>query len=164
MLDRDGDTAAAAPLTAATLRLRMSDVYYRPDPNDNWTERATDAVLMVDPNLVPRFTPEIRERIWSKLHAVLRGRSRYDVFELIVEATVPPLPDIAADWRARAAQSPNAAEPTTRPARSAPAAATRSATNSCSAASPSARCTTPWSASSASPHRSGRSPSLRLPG
>jgi len=36
---------------------------------------------------------------------VLRGRDRYDVFELIVEATVPPLPDIGANWRARAAQA-----------------------------------------------------------
>jgi hypothetical protein len=64
---------------------------------------------MVDPNALPGFRQEVRDRIWSKLEAVLRGRERYDVFELIVEATVPPLPDIDTDWRARDAQTP--AEP-----------------------------------------------------
>ena len=88
-----------------------SDSYYQPDPNDRWTERATDAVLMVDPNALPAFTQQVRDRIWPKLEAVLRGRGRYDVFELIVEATVPPLPDISVDWRARAATVP--AEPPT---------------------------------------------------
>jgi tetratricopeptide (TPR) repeat protein len=64
---------------------------------------------MVDPNALPGFRQEVRDRIRSKLEAVLRGRERYDVFELIVEATVPPLPDIDTDWRARDAQTP--AEP-----------------------------------------------------
>ena len=60
---------------------------------------------MVDPNALPEFTPEVRDRIWSKVEAVLRGRGRYDVFELIVESNVPPLPDIDADWRTRAGQT-----------------------------------------------------------
>ena len=96
------------------LRVRHDGGYYHPMPGDNWDMPSYEAVLCVDPNLVPEFTPDITGRVWSKLDAVLRGRGRgrTDVFGVVVEANVAPLPEVPQDWRARAAETAAAVVPT----------------------------------------------------
>lgn len=105
LLGEDGDVHAQRLVQAATLRVQRDGGYFHPDPSDNCTSATYEAVLRVDPNLVPEFTPEVTDRIWSKLEAVLRGRGREDVFGLVVAAAVPPLPEVGDDWRARAEQA-----------------------------------------------------------
>jgi hypothetical protein len=45
-----------------------------------------------------------RRRFMDKLETVLRQHGRQDVFGVVAEPTIPPLPDVAADWRAQAEQ------------------------------------------------------------
>ena len=164
LLGEDGDVHAQRLVASASLRLWQNGGWYRPDPGDNWTEKTYDATLLVDPVVLGEFTPEVRERIWPKVEAVLIGRGRHDVTALAVERGVrhrrrSHRTGARVPRRARSVSSR-----ATRRATNAPRAATRSATNSCSAASPSARCTTRWSRCSTSARWSGRSPSLRRPG
>jgi len=105
LLGEDGDVHAQRLVQAAVLRVQRDGGYFHPMPNDNWTDATYEAVLCVDPNLVQEFTPEITGRIWAKLEPVLRGRDRIDVFGVVVEANVPPRPDVGEDWRARATQA-----------------------------------------------------------
>jgi len=105
LLGDDGDVHAQQLVQSATLRVQRDGGYFNPIPGDNWTDATYEAVLCVEPNVVPEFTPEVTDRIWSKLEAVLRGRDRIDVFGLVVEANVPPLPEIGEDWRAGAAHA-----------------------------------------------------------
>lgn len=112
LLGEDGDVHAQRLVQAAVLHVQRDGGIYHPIPGDNWDEPSYEAVLCVDPNLTAEFTPEVIGRIWAKLEAVLRGRNRTDVFSLVVEANVPPLPEIGEDWRARAAQVAAVAPPT----------------------------------------------------
>lgn len=111
LLGEDGDVHAQRLVASASLRLWQNGGWYRPDPGDNWTEKTYDATLLVDPVVLGEFTPEVRERIWPKVEAVLIGRGRHDVTALAVERGVAPSPEIAPDWRARAAQGPLGIEP-----------------------------------------------------
>ena len=105
LLGVDGDRHAQALLTGVRLRLQHDGGFFYPIPGDNYDQASYEAVLLADPRKVPEFTGDITARVWSKLEAVLRGRGRHDVFGVIVEAEVPPLPEIGADWRDRAEQS-----------------------------------------------------------
>jgi hypothetical protein len=79
-------------------QLRIESNGYRVDPSDSWPVTVYEAVLEVEPFLVPRFTDEVRERIWSKLSYVLRRHNRgAETFD--VEET---LPQVSSDWRQRA--------------------------------------------------------------
>jgi hypothetical protein len=49
-------------------------------------------VLEVASSLVAEFTSEITDRIWNTLEPVLRQHGRQDVFGVVVEPTIPPLP------------------------------------------------------------------------
>lgn len=57
----------------ATLRLWPDGAYFNPIPGDNWTDPTYEAVLSVRPDLVPEFTSEVLDRIWSRLDPVLTG-------------------------------------------------------------------------------------------
>lgn len=89
------------------LRLRRDGGCFHPIPGDNWTDATYEAVFEVEPSLVPEFTGEVTARIWSKLEIVLRRHERGDVFGVVVEPTLPELPEVTADWREEA--EPNAA-------------------------------------------------------
>ena len=103
-LGEAGDELAQRLVRAAKLRLRRDGGCFQPIPGDNWRSASYEAVLEVAPSLVPEFTSEITDRIWNTLEPVLRQHGRQDVFGVVVEPTIPPLPDVAADWRARAEQ------------------------------------------------------------
>jgi hypothetical protein len=112
LLGETGDELAQRLVQAAKLTLRRDGGYFHPIPGDNWRADTYEAVFEVAPSLVPEFTSEITDRIWNELEPVLRQHDRQDVFGIVVEPTVSPLPDVAADWRARAgaARSDRAAE------------------------------------------------------
>lgn len=112
LLGEDGDLHAQRLVQAAALHVQRDGGIYYPMPNDNWDEPSYEAVLCVDPNLAPEFTAEVTGRIWAKLEPVLRGRNRTDVFSLVVEENVPPLPQVGEDWRARAMQAAAVTPPT----------------------------------------------------
>ena len=111
LLGRDGDAHAQRLVESASLRLWQNGGYYNPNPGDSWTEATYDATLLVDPAAFPEFTPEIRERIWHRVQAVLVGRGRHDVTALAVARGVAPSAEIAPDWRARAGQRGDGPEP-----------------------------------------------------
>ena len=67
-----------------------------PTPGDSWTEATYDATP-VDPAVFPEFTPEVRERIWHKVQAVLVGRGRAAVTGLAVGRGVAPSPGVPDD-------------------------------------------------------------------
>lgn len=77
--------------------LRIETVGYDPDTAD-WPVPVLAAVLDVEAFLKPRFTDEVRARIWEKLSYVLRRHGRR-AESLLVEET---LPEVATDWRERA--------------------------------------------------------------
>ncbi|OLZ51842.1 hypothetical protein BAY59_19720 [Prauserella coralliicola] len=106
LLGEAGDELAQRLVQGAKLTLRRDGGYFHPTPGDNWRSDTYEAVFEVAPSLVPEFTSEIVDRIWSKLEPVLRQHGRQDVFGVVVEPTVPPLPEVAADWRAQAEQPP----------------------------------------------------------
>lgn len=104
LLGEMGDELAQRLIQAATLLLRRDGGYFHPMPDDNWTAATYEAVFVVQASLVIEFSTEVTDRIWSKLELVLKQHGRQDVFGLVVEPAVPPLPDVPTDWRARAAQ------------------------------------------------------------
>lgn len=97
-----GDELAQRLTHAATLTLRRDGGYFHPIPDDNWTAATYEAVFVVDASLVPEFTREVTDRIWSGLELILKQHDRHDVFGLVVEPAALPLLDVPADWRARA--------------------------------------------------------------
>lgn len=102
LLGEAGDELAQRLVQGANLCLRRDGGFFHPTPGDNWRADTYEAVFEVAPSLVSEFTSEVTDRIWSKLQAVLRRHGREDVFGVVVERTVPPLPEVTADWRARA--------------------------------------------------------------
>jgi hypothetical protein len=109
LLGEAGDFHARRLVQHATLRLWRDGAYFNPIPGDNWTDPTYEAVLCVRPDLIPEFTSEVLDRIWSQLDPVLKGRGRIDVFSVRVEAIVPPLPEVGEDWRKRTAEVADAA-------------------------------------------------------
>lgn len=105
MLGEDGALRAQTLVAGATLNLRRDGGRYYPIPGNNWDADTFEAVVGVDPGLVDEFTPEVHDRVWSKLEAVLRGQGREDVQSMVVEGSVPPLPEIDPDWREQAARA-----------------------------------------------------------
>jgi hypothetical protein len=76
-----------------------------PTPGDNWTEPAFEAVLALEPRLMPQFTAEVTERVWKALRAVLVHHGRDDVVCLVIEQAVPPVTAVGANWREQAAKA-----------------------------------------------------------
>ena len=106
LLGENGDALAQNLILGASLTLRRDGGYFHPVPGDNWTDATYEAVLTVDPLLAAEFTTDARNRIWTALGAVLTHHGRQDVQSLEIQQAVPPLPAVAADWRAQAAQAP----------------------------------------------------------
>lgn len=104
LLGEAGDELAQRLVQVAALSLRRDGGYFHPIPGDNWRADTYEAVFEVAPSLVPEFASEVTERIWTKLETVLRQHGRQNVLGLVIEPRVPPLPDVAADWRAQAEQ------------------------------------------------------------
>lgn len=104
LLGEAGDELAQRLVQVAKLTLRRDGGYFHPTPGDNWRADTYEAVFAVAPSLTTEFTSEVTERIWGKLEPVLRQHGRDDVFGVVVEPTVPPLPEVAPDWRALAGQ------------------------------------------------------------
>lgn len=109
LLGEGGDALAQDLIEGAALSLRRDGGYFHPTPGDNWTEASYEAVLTVDPRLVPEFTADVADRIWKTLDAVFRHHGREDVLSLVIEQTAPRLPALAADWRAQKARLPRQA-------------------------------------------------------
>ncbi|WP_184986535.1 hypothetical protein [Sphaerisporangium rubeum] len=103
LLDADGHGLARDLLCDATLTLRRDGGFFHPIPGDNWRDASYQAVLTVDPVLVPEFTPAVRDLIWQHLGTVLERLERADVFSLVVEAALLPLPPVSENWRQVAA-------------------------------------------------------------
>lgn len=99
LLDADGERLARDLLRDATLALRRDGGFFHPMPNDNWTSDTYEAVLTVDPALVPEFTPTVTDLIWQKMGVVLKRLRRQDVQSLVVEAALLPLPQVVQNWR-----------------------------------------------------------------
>jgi hypothetical protein len=53
LLGEDGDVHVQRLGQAATLRVQRDGEIYHPMPGDNWDQPSYEAVLCVDPNLVP---------------------------------------------------------------------------------------------------------------
>jgi hypothetical protein len=109
LLGENRDALAQGLILGATLTLRPDGGYFHPIPGDNWTDASYEATLMVEPHLVPEFTPEVTGRIWKTLGAVLTHHGRQDVLSLVIEQASLRLPAIPADWRHQAAQIPKQA-------------------------------------------------------
>ncbi|MEU7474389.1 hypothetical protein AB0A63_00280 [Lentzea sp. NPDC042327] len=105
------DLFAQRLVQASRLHLRRDGGFFHPIPGDNWRSDTYEAVLEVPQALVPEFTSEVTDRIWTKLQAVLHRHNREDVFG-VVEPALPPLPEVAPDWRERAAFQAPAERPT----------------------------------------------------
>ncbi|MGW6505125.1 AbiJ-related protein [Nonomuraea angiospora] len=103
LLDADGQGLARDLLRNATLTLRRDGGFFHPIPGDNWTDATYEAVLTVDPALVPEFTPAVTDLIWQHLSTVLKRLQREDVMSLVVEAVLLPLPPVPQNWRQVAA-------------------------------------------------------------
>ncbi|MEV4367468.1 DUF2726 domain-containing protein [Nonomuraea sp. NPDC049637] len=106
LLDADGQVLARDLLPRATLTLRRDGGFFHPMPGDNWTDATYEAVLTVAPALVTEFTPAVTELIWQHLATVLKRLQRGDVFSLVVEAALLPLPPVPQNWRQVAATPP----------------------------------------------------------
>ena len=105
LLGENDDALAHYLVMTTTLTLRRDGGYFHPVPGDNWNEASYEAVLTVDPGLTAEFSTEVTTRIWQTLSAVLTHHGREDVLSLVIEPASPPVPAIAADWRAQAAQA-----------------------------------------------------------
>jgi hypothetical protein len=105
LLGENRDALAQGLILGANLTLRRDGGYFHPIPGDNWTDASYEAALMVEPRLVPEFTPEVTGRIWKTLGAVLTHHGRQDVLSLAIEQASPRLPAIPADWRDQAAHT-----------------------------------------------------------
>ncbi|MEU5992805.1 hypothetical protein ABZ806_27880 [Spirillospora sp. NPDC047418] len=97
---RNGNQGIAQELVrAATLTLRRDGGFFHPTPGDNWRADTYEAVLTVEAEFVPEFTSPVTDLVWRNLASVLQRLQREDVQSLVVEAAVPPLPDVGRDWR-----------------------------------------------------------------
>jgi len=112
LLGEAGDELAQRLVQVAKLTLRRDGGYFHPTPGDSWREDTYEAVLTVAPSLATEFTGDVTERIWGKLEPVLRQHGRQDVFGVVVEPAVPPLPEVAPDWRGLAEQDTTVGLPT----------------------------------------------------
>ncbi|GAA0393734.1 hypothetical protein Acor_74630 [Acrocarpospora corrugata] len=99
LLDAVGHGLAAELLRSATLSLRPDGGYFHPIPGDNWTDASYEAVLTVDPALIPEFTSTVTEAIWQHLGSVLKRHDRGDALSLVVEPALLPLPAVPPSWR-----------------------------------------------------------------
>ncbi|MEV4220800.1 hypothetical protein [Nonomuraea sp. NPDC049725] len=106
LLDTDGHVLARDLLPSTTLTLRRDGGFFHPIPGDNWTDATYEAVLTMDPALVPEFTPAVNELIWQHLVIVFKRLQCEDVFSLIVEAAPLPLPPVPQNWRQVAVTPP----------------------------------------------------------
>ncbi|MFI0242963.1 Shedu anti-phage system protein SduA domain-containing protein [Streptomyces sp. NPDC016845] len=103
LLDCAGEETARDLLRTAVLTLRRDGGFFHPTPGDNWTADTYEAVLMVERELLPACTPEVKDAIWRTVQSVLHQLKRTDVQGLVVEGDGRPLPHIAPDWRTQAA-------------------------------------------------------------
>ncbi|MGY1857572.1 hypothetical protein [Modestobacter sp. SYSU DS0290] len=95
---RDSGDEQAALLVLDVESLRLDFLRSEPDSTSVFGARSViGAVLDVEPYLVERFTPEVRERIWAKLGYVLRRHHR-SADEIAVQEALPEVP---VDWRDR---------------------------------------------------------------
>ncbi|MFC0556223.1 hypothetical protein ACFFHJ_35495 [Planotetraspora thailandica] len=88
LLDADGQGLARDLLHGATLSLRRDGGFFHPTPGDNWRSDSYEAVLTVDPTLVPEFSSTVTDLIWKHLGSVLKRLEREDVLSLVVEAAL----------------------------------------------------------------------------
>ncbi|MFA1538589.1 hypothetical protein [Actinomadura monticuli] len=114
LLGEGGDELAQRLVLQAKLLLRRDGGYFHPIPDDNWTAASYEAVLEVPPRAEGEYTQEMISRIWAKLETVLKRHDRHDVFGLVTEPMLEPLPAVAPDWRNNA---PETAVPPTNQAR-----------------------------------------------
>ncbi len=91
------EQASMLMLDVDHLRLEV-DGYYRDPADPIWPTTDYAAVLEVETFLVPRFTEEVHERIWTRLQYVLRRHNK-TAERMRVEET---LPQVGPDWRASA--------------------------------------------------------------
>lgn len=103
LLDDQGQGLARDLLGSVTLTLRRDGGFFHPMPNDNWRADTYEAVLTVDPALVPEFTTEVIDLIWQHLGSVLKRLQCEDVQSLVVAAALLPLPQVPRDWRQQTA-------------------------------------------------------------
>ncbi|TMR42217.1 hypothetical protein [Actinomadura geliboluensis] len=104
-LGNDNQRTAQDLVRAATLALRRDGGFFHPVPDDNWRADTYEAVLTVEAELVSDFTPSVTDSVWRSLASFLHRLQREDVQSLVVEPSVPSLPDIGPDWRKSAASS-----------------------------------------------------------
>jgi hypothetical protein len=112
LLGEAGDELAQRLVQVAKLTLRHDGGYFYPTPGDNWRADTYEAVFTVAPSLTTEFTSDAIAHIWEKLELVLRQHGRQDVFGVVVEPTVPPLPEVAPNWRALAGRDTAVGRPT----------------------------------------------------
>lgn len=115
LLGEAGDEHAQQLVLQGKLSLRRDGGRFNPIPDDNWTAHSYEAVLQVPPRAEGEYTQELIDRIWAKLETVLNRHDRHDVFSMVVEPMLEPLPSVPPDWRNDALQE--AMEPTTNQAR-----------------------------------------------
>jgi hypothetical protein len=102
LLGEAEDELAQRLVLQAKLVLRRDGGYFNPIPDDNWTAASYEAVLEVPSRAEGEYTQEVIGRIWAKLEIVLKRHDRHDVFGLVVEPALEPLPSVDPDWRSKA--------------------------------------------------------------
>ncbi|MEU9087531.1 hypothetical protein [Streptomyces sp. NPDC048357] len=102
LLDCAGEETPRDLLRTAVLTLRRDGGFFHPMPGDGWRADTYEAVLTVERELMPSFTPGVKEVVWRTLQSVLSQLGRIDVQDLVVVGDTRPLPNIPPDWRTQA--------------------------------------------------------------